>query len=104
MFIEMNMANPTCPCEFIVHDSTSTRNPPAISRNEDDDSLEEYLNRYIHRYQPAASNNHLQDLSTVHALVRRSFLDENSRKRWKRPSWAPVGKRVHKRPSWAHVG
>ena len=101
------MANPRCPCEYIVNDSSS--NPPTVTStpsqvNNDDDSLEEYLNRYVSSYQPGLSANHLQDLSALHALVRRSYLVDTNRKRWKRPSWAPVGKRASKRPSWAQVG
>lgn len=105
IFIEMNMANPSssCPCDFIVNESTSTTVPSTLVAN-DDDSLEEYLNRYLTSYQPALTANHLQDLDAAHALVRRNFLNDNHRKRWKRPSWAPVGKRTNKRPSWAQVG
>ena len=103
ILLEMHAATPACPCEFIVPDSTSTSAPSPLVASPDD-SLEEYLNRFLTSYQPALSANHLQDLSGAHALVRRSFLAENDRKRWKRPSWAPVGKRKNKRPSWAQVG
>lgn len=104
ILIELSAANPPCPCDFIVHDTTSTSAPSALLGSSGDDSLEEYLNRYWTRYHPALSANHLQDLTAAHALVRRSFLDEKDRKRWKRPSWAPVGRRTNKRPSWAQVG
>ena len=70
----------------------------------DDDSVEEYLEQLA-----APSTDRYQELAeAIYPSLRHQKAVENDRKRFKRPSWATVGKRsemlIKKRPSWAQVG
>jgi hypothetical protein len=103
------MANP-CPCEVIANESLSSHLPTsAIDSSVDDETSEDYLGQYAVKYQPAMSAHHLQDFNDLHSFLRANKYFDSDRARYKRPSWAPVGKRsntfrVNKRPSWAPVG
>ena len=106
-----------CPCEVIVNESLSNDPPgslmdPTSNVLIDDDNAADDLDRYAAAvaatYQPGISADHLQHLAELHELFQqRKSLDSN-RKRFKRPSWATIGKRtsqvIHKRPAWARVG
>ncbi|CAF1242341.1 unnamed protein product [Rotaria sordida] len=104
----MTMANP-CPCEIITKESLSN-NPANINIDSkmnqlvDDETLEDYIDQLTIPSQSEIST----DLSSLHPLFRQIKNSEGNRKRFKRPSWATVGKRAiymnNKQPSWAQVG
>ena len=88
------MANP-CPCELVVNEPT-TDSSSSTNQLIDDDSTEDYLEQ-------AGINNP----SNFYPLLRQTKSLSTYRRRFKRPSWATVGKRsitIKKRPSWAQVG
>jgi len=104
----MSMANP-CPCELIVNES-SPNNPassitdPTINELVDEKIFEDYLDRFATVSQSEPSS----EFSSLYPLFRQTKSLDANRQRYKRPSWAAVGKRAasykHKRPSWAQVG
>jgi hypothetical protein len=93
IFFSLTMANP-CPCESIDNETPALSPTDTSSTNQlsDDDILEEYLNQ----------------LAANIPLLHQTNSLSTERKRFKRPSWATVGKRssmlIKKRPSWAHIG
>ncbi|CAF3667135.1 unnamed protein product [Rotaria sp. Silwood1] len=106
--LTMTMANP-CPCELIANESLS--NNPAntvvdsvMNQLVDDETFEDYLDQLPTPSQSETST----DLSSLHPLFRQIKSLETNRKRFKRPSWATVGKRAYyihnKPPSWAQIG
>ncbi len=95
------MANP-CPCELVVNETPkiSTAHPPS-DEDSTDDSIES----------PATDvqgTDKYQDLTNLYPFVRQTNSLSTSRKRFKRPSWATIGKRssilIKKRPAWAQIG
>ncbi|CAF2661614.1 unnamed protein product [Rotaria sp. Silwood2] len=106
--LTMTMANP-CPCELIANESLSN-NPantimdPTMNQLVDDETLEDYLDQLTAPSQSQTST----DLSSLYPLFRKIKSIGTNRKRFKRPSWATVGKRANyinnKRPSWAQIG
>ncbi len=104
----MTMANPT-PCELLVNEPLSNDSPISITDSTanqlaDDETLEDYLDQLTAASQSETS----QDVSSYYPLLHQAKSLDTSRKRFKRPSWAAVGKRAasrnNKRPSWAQVG
>ncbi|CAF1259394.1 unnamed protein product [Rotaria magnacalcarata] len=101
-------ANPY-PYELIGNESLSNKPESTImdaTINElaDDENVYDYLDQLI-AASPAESPS---DLSSLYPLSRPTKPLPADRKRFKRPSWATVGKRESfinsKRPSWAHIG
>lgn len=90
----------TCPCALIENDAPAILTADASSGSLllDDDSAEDDFDQL-----PSA--NKYDDVYPLFRDVKSSLA---SRKRFKRPSWATVGKRavmaIKKRPSWAQVG
>jgi len=99
------MANP-CPCELVDNETptistTDSSAHPPTDEDSTDDSIES-----------AAANvqqtDKYQDLTNLYPFVRQTKSSSTTRKRFKRPSWATIGKRssilIKKRPSWAQIG
>ncbi|CAF3371592.1 unnamed protein product [Rotaria socialis] len=101
-------ANP-CPYELIANESLPNKPESTIldtTMNElaDDETLKDYLDQLTvasHAEPPS-------DLSSLYPVLGQTKSLVTDRKRFKRPSWATVGKRESfiksKRPSWAHIG
>lgn len=106
VLFSLTMANP-CPCELLVNETPTIPPTDTSSSNNfiDDDSAEDYLEQLANN---SPSTNKYQDVSSLYPLINQLKSLSTSRKRFKRPSWATVGKRasflVKKRPSWAQVG
>ncbi len=103
--LTMTMANP-CPCEVITNEQLSNNPPSTITDpatiNEliDNKFLEDYLDRLTSASQSEISAESYPLLRQVKSL-------DLIGQRYKRPSWAAIGKRallLHKRPSWAPIG
>jgi hypothetical protein len=98
IFFSLTMANP-CPCELVVNEPSLIPTTDSSSGNQliDDDSTEDYLEQ-------VGTNNP----SSLYPLIHQTKSLATFRRRFKRPSWATVGKRssisIKKRPSWAQVG
>jgi hypothetical protein len=100
------MAN-SCPCELDVNETPSIQNTDSSTNQlvDDDTTTEEYLEQLANS---VPSTNKYQDIANLYPSFHQSKSLATSRKRFKRPSWATVGKRsailIKKRPSWAQVG
>jgi len=87
------MANP-CPCELVANEPTADSSSLSTTNQViDDDSADDYVE---------------QVPPHIYPLIRQAKSLTTYRRRFKRPSWATVGKRspilIKKRPSWAQVG
>lgn len=95
-----------CPCELIA-----SENPPISTVDlswtnpfTDDDSSEEIMEQVATNI---PSTNRYPEIIPLYPLDRERKSLSGTRRRFKRPSWAAVGKRsllIKKRPSWAQVG
>jgi hypothetical protein len=99
------MANP-CQCELVVDETPSISTTDSLVHpSSDEDSPEEYLESSGTNVQ---ATDKYRDLTNFYPLVRQTKSLLASRKRFKRPSWATIGKRssilIKKRPSWAQIG
>lgn len=102
------MAKP-CPCELITNEPLSNNPVSAVmdsttNQFTDDENLEEYIDQI-----PSASQSEPSlYLSSSYPLFRLIKPLDTNVLRYKRPSWASVGKRgihsINKRPSWAQIG
>lgn len=99
------MTNP-CPCQLVVNDTpTGSTTDSSIPSLRDDDSADESI-------EPISTNNQAtdkyEDLTSLYPLVRQSKSVSTIRRRYKRPSWATIGRRpsilVKKRPAWVTIG
>jgi len=101
----MSMVNP-CPSEVIINESLPNTPPtePIINDIIEDKILEDYLDQLTTGSQLETS----PELPPLYSLLRQKKSFDTNRQRFKRPSWAAVGKRAafitNKRPSWAQVG
>ncbi|CAF0890853.1 unnamed protein product [Didymodactylos carnosus] len=127
-FCVLNTLASSCPCALLLHEQDgqqqtlpSTNTAAGTDNSEDDNMTVENTDSNEQRTHLASlfSEEYLfdqpileqhQDLS-YYPLVRSTKNNAglfNARKRYKRPSWATVGKRSSilfaKRPSWAQVG
>jgi hypothetical protein len=97
----MSMANP-CPCELVINESLLTNPPTSITDSTINDIVEDKL---LEDYLEHLSNGAQSELNP---LFRQTKSLDITQQRYKRPSWAAVGKRaasLEKRlPSWAQVG
>ena len=96
-----------CPCELVVNE------PPMISATDtsarqlrDEDSLEDPVEPIL----PAnvQSTDKYQDLTNSYPFIRQTESLTPAHRRFKRPSWATIGKRspifIKKRPAWVTIG
>jgi hypothetical protein len=100
------MANP-CPCELVVNETPNmSTKDRAVRQLPDDDSNEDSV-------EPAPTANlqsadKYQDLTNSYPFIRQAKSLEATRQRFKRPSWATIGKRssilIKKRPAWVTIG
>lgn len=110
IFFSLTLANP-CPCELVDNETPSiSTNDPTVHPSTDDDSADDFVESPSNtnvdaNVQPADK---YRDLTNFYPFVRKSTSLSTSRKRFKRPSWATIGKRssilIKKRPSWATIG
>ena len=100
------MASP-CPCQLLVDETpiVSTTDSSIPSLRDDDNTDESFESR--------TSNNQAtdkyEDLTNLYPLIRQSKSVSTLRRRFKRPSWATIGRRppavlIKKRPAWATIG
>ena len=108
--LSSTMANP-CSCDLVLNEPSAMSMGTDASNNAllDDESVEEYLEQLAASNAP--STNRYQELveaAAAYPSLHHQKGLESDRKRFKRPSWATVGKRsevlIKKRPSWAQVG
>ena len=101
------------PCSYgLVLDEPSAMSmgtDPSSNVLFDDESVDEYLEQLAASNTPTTDRyQELADTAAAYPSMHHQTGLENDRKRFKRPSWATVGKRsamlVKKRPSWAQVG
>ncbi len=96
----------SCPSELIINEplSNSPRTNPIINDLIEDKILDDYLDQLTAGSQLETSS----ELPPLYSLLRQKKSFDTHRQRFKRPSWAAVGKRaasiINKRPSWAQVG
>ncbi len=99
------MANP-CPCELVVNETPamSTKDTSAHPST-DDDSTDDSNESIAANVQPTDK---YQDLTNLYPFIRETKSLSASRKRFKRPSWATIGRRtpilIGKRPAWVTIG
>jgi hypothetical protein len=99
------MANP-CPCELVDNETpTITTTDSSAHVPTDEDSTDDSIESAVANVQ---QTDKYQDLTNLYPFVRQTKSLSTTRKRFKRPSWATIGKRssilIKKRPSWAHIG
>lgn len=103
------MANP-CPCELVDNETPMRSTTDSVVHpSADDDSTEDYPeSRAAAPRENVHAADKYQDLTNSYPFVREAISLSTSRKRFKRPSWATIGKRssilIKKRPSWATIG
>ncbi|CAF3922998.1 unnamed protein product [Rotaria sp. Silwood2] len=98
------MAN-RCPCELVVNENPTIPNTDSSSTSQliDEDSQDDYLEQLANNI---PSTNKYEDISRLYPFIGQTKSLSTTHKRFKRPSWATVGKRailIKKRPSWAQV-
>ncbi len=102
IFFSLTMANP-CPCELVVNETPirSTRDSSGHPLS-NEESAEDLIDP------PVATTDKYQELTNLYPFIRETKSLATTRKRFKRPSWATIGKRssvlIQKRPSWATIG
>ncbi|CAF1118206.1 unnamed protein product [Rotaria magnacalcarata] len=95
-----------CPCELVVNENPTISNTDLASLSSfmDDDSTKDYI---VQVADSIPSTNEDQEMANLYPLIRQRKSLSTTRRRFKRPSWAAVGKRsftlIRKRPSWAQV-
>jgi hypothetical protein len=99
------MANP-CPCELVVNDTPAiSTTDSSIRQVSDEESAEDALESAAANVQ---TTDKYQDLTNLYPFIRQTKSLSATRDRFKRPSWANVGKRssilIKKRPSWVRIG
>ena len=84
-------------------------NTELLSANQfvdDDNSAYDYIERFVNNNSPR--DEYISDTVHVYPFIDQTDSSSISHRRFKRPSWATVGKRssllIKKRPSWAQVG
>lgn len=101
------MASP-CPCRFLDDEtpigSTTDSSNPSLR---DEDSMDESLESKTNNNNQATDK--YEDLTNLYPLIRQSDNVPTIRRRFKRPSWATIGKRppsvlIKKRPAWVTIG
>jgi hypothetical protein len=105
--VSLIMANP-CPCELVVNENPMISKPDtAIRQLSAEDSIIEDSVEPV----PAAnvqSTDKYEDLTNSYPFIRQIKSLSTARKRFKRPSWATIGKRssisIKKRPAWVTIG
>ncbi|CAF3794649.1 unnamed protein product [Rotaria magnacalcarata] len=96
-----------CPCELVVNENPTISNTDLASLSSfmDDDSTKDYI---VQVADSIPSTNEDQEMANLYPLIRQRKSLSTTRRRFKRPSWAAVGKRsftlIRKRPSWAQIG
>ncbi|CAF0816582.1 unnamed protein product [Rotaria sp. Silwood1] len=100
----LTMAN-RCPCELVVNENPTIPNADSSSTNSliDDDSQDDYLEQLANNI---PSTNKYEDIARLYPMIGHTKSLSITHKRFKRPSWATVGKRsilIKKRPSWAQI-
>ena len=106
LVVSLIMANP-CPCELVVNETPIlSTTDSAIHQLPDDDSNDDSVESA-----PSAnvqSADKYQDLTNSYPFIRQAKSLAATRKRFKRPSWATIGKRssilIKKRPAWVTIG
>lgn len=99
------MTNP-CPCELVLNDSPIISTTDASIRSLTDEESQEDSAERVNA--DPLSKDKYQDLTNLYPFIREAKSLTASRKRFKRPSWASIGRRsaviLRKRPSWAQIG
>ncbi|CAF3469152.1 unnamed protein product [Rotaria socialis] len=96
-----------CPCELVVNENPTIPNTDLspISSFMNDNSTEDYI---VQIADSIPSTNKYQKMANLYPLIRQRKSLSTTRRRFKRPSWATIGKRsfmlIRKRPSWAQIG
>jgi hypothetical protein len=105
IFVSLTMANP-CPCELVVNETPMISATDSSTRQiHDEDTTEDSA-------EPPAANvqstDKYRDLTNLYPFIREAKSLETTRRRFKRPSWATIGRRssilIKKRPAWVTIG
>lgn len=94
-----------CPCELVV-DETPTI--PKTYRSIQPSQAEETTGDFPEATANDQATDKYEDLTNLYPFIRQTESLATLRRRFKRPSWAKIGKRssmqINKRPAWATIG